>query len=152
MDWSTLQVVDCACWQVEHRVREAFHIYKRQPKINRDSGLQRSAVWNAVLWELALQTCSSEFVLNSWHPTFFITFFLSVSLSLSLYLPISLSLSLSLNRDVWVWAIVLKEEKKKKGKKREKEKNYFSFNYLFFFWFCMAALLACMRIRMGTHG
>ena len=40
-----------------------FHIYKRQPKINRDSGLERSAVWNAVLLELALQTCSSEFVL-----------------------------------------------------------------------------------------
>ena len=49
MDWSTLQVVDRALRQVERRVREAFHIYKRQPKINRDSGLERSAVWNAVL-------------------------------------------------------------------------------------------------------
>ena len=49
MDWSTLQVVDRARRQVERRVREAFHIYKRQPKINRDSGLERSAVWNAVL-------------------------------------------------------------------------------------------------------
>ena len=26
--------------QVERRVQEAFHIYKRQPKINRDSGLE----------------------------------------------------------------------------------------------------------------
>ena len=49
MDWSTLQVVDRARRQVERRVREAFHIYKRQPKINCDSGLERSAVWNAVL-------------------------------------------------------------------------------------------------------
>ena len=48
MDWSTLQV-DRARRQVERRVREAFHIYKRQPKINRDSELERSAVWNAVL-------------------------------------------------------------------------------------------------------
>ena len=49
MDWSTLQVVDRARRQVERRVQEAFHIYKRQPKINRDSGLEHSAVWNAVL-------------------------------------------------------------------------------------------------------
>ena len=50
MDWSTLQVgVDCARRQVERRVREVFHIYTRLPKINRDSGLERSAVWNAVL-------------------------------------------------------------------------------------------------------
>ena len=42
-------VVDRARRQVERRVREAFHIYKRQPKINRESGLERSAVWNAVL-------------------------------------------------------------------------------------------------------
>ena len=49
MDWSTLQVVDRARRQVERRVREAFHIYKRQPKIKRDSGLERSSVWNADL-------------------------------------------------------------------------------------------------------
>ena len=49
MDWSTLQVVDRARRLVERRVREAFHIYKRQPKIDRDTGLERSAVWNAVL-------------------------------------------------------------------------------------------------------
>ena len=49
MDWSTSQVVDRACRQDEQRVREAFYIYKRQPKINRDTGLERSAVWNAVL-------------------------------------------------------------------------------------------------------
>ena len=49
MDWSTLQVVNRARGQVERRVREAFHIYKRQPKIDRDSGMERSAVWNAVL-------------------------------------------------------------------------------------------------------
>ena len=62
MDCSTWQVVDRASRQVERRVREALHIYKRQPKINCDSGLKRSTVWNAVLWELALQTCSTEFL------------------------------------------------------------------------------------------
>ena len=33
----------------ERKVREAFHIYQRKPQINRDSGIERSAVWNAVL-------------------------------------------------------------------------------------------------------
>ena len=49
VDWSTSQVIDRACRQSERRVREALHIYKRQPKINRDAGVERSAVWNAVL-------------------------------------------------------------------------------------------------------
>ena len=39
-----------------------------------DSGLERSAVWNVVLWELALQTCSSEFVLYFIFITFFLIF------------------------------------------------------------------------------
>ena len=37
-------------------------------------------------------------------------------------------------------------------KKGERKKIIYPFIYLFFFFFCMAALLACMRIRMGTHG
>ena len=49
VDWSTLRVIDRACRQSERKVREAFHIYKRQPKLNRDVGVERSAVWNSVL-------------------------------------------------------------------------------------------------------
>ena len=29
--------------------REAFHIHRRNPTINRDGGIERSAIWNAVL-------------------------------------------------------------------------------------------------------
>ena len=49
MDWSSLRVIDRACQQRERKVREAFHIYQRKPQINRDTGIERSAVWNAVL-------------------------------------------------------------------------------------------------------
>ena len=33
-----------ACQQRERKVREAFHIYQRKPQINRDNGIERSAV------------------------------------------------------------------------------------------------------------
>ena len=49
MDWSSLRVIDRACQQRERKVREAFHIDQRKPQINRDTGIERSAVWNAVL-------------------------------------------------------------------------------------------------------
>ena len=49
MDWSSLRVIDRACQQRERKVREAFHIYQRKPQINRDTGIERSGVWNAVL-------------------------------------------------------------------------------------------------------
>ena len=54
-----------------------------------------------------------------------------------------------------------KKEKEKWEKDGERKKIiylliylliYLSIFFLLFFWFCMAALLACMRIRMGTHG
>ena len=49
VDWNSLQVVDRARRRTERKVREAFHIYKRQPAMNRDAGIERSAVWNAIL-------------------------------------------------------------------------------------------------------
>ena len=49
VDWNSLQMVDRARRRTERKVREAFHIYKRQPAMNRDAGIERSAVWNAIL-------------------------------------------------------------------------------------------------------
>ena len=118
---------------MERRVREAFHIYKRQPKINRDSGLERSAVWNAVLWELALPTCSSEFVLNSWYPIFF-SFFLSVSLSLCLSLYLSLSLSLSIVMFEFE-PLYKKRKKRKRNKGRERKNHLFIYLFIYFYFY-----------------
>ena len=49
MDWSRLCVIDRASKKKERKIREAFHIYKRKPRLNRDQGVERSAVWNAIL-------------------------------------------------------------------------------------------------------
>ena len=48
------QVVDRARRRTERKVREAFHIYKLQLAMNRDAGIERSAVWNAILQKLSL--------------------------------------------------------------------------------------------------
>ena len=47
IDWSTMKVIDRARRTTERRVREALHIHKRKPQINRDNGIERSACWNA---------------------------------------------------------------------------------------------------------
>ena len=49
MDWERLRIIDYACRRSERKVGEAFHIHRRNPTINRDGGIERSAVWNAVL-------------------------------------------------------------------------------------------------------
>ena len=49
IDWSSLCVIDRASKKKERKIREAFHIYKRKPQLNRDQGVERSAVWNAIL-------------------------------------------------------------------------------------------------------
>ena len=49
MDWEKLKILDYACRRSERKVRQAFHIHRRNPTINRDGGVERSAVWNAVL-------------------------------------------------------------------------------------------------------
>ena len=40
---------DRASKKKERKIRQAFHIYKRKPQINRDQAVERSAVWNVVL-------------------------------------------------------------------------------------------------------
>ena len=49
MDWERLRIIDYACRRSERKVREAFDIHRRNPTINRGGGIERSAVWNAVL-------------------------------------------------------------------------------------------------------
>ena len=49
VDWSSLQVLDRAGRKMECKIREAFHIYKRKPVMNRDTGVDRSQTWNAIL-------------------------------------------------------------------------------------------------------
>ena len=88
-------------------------------------------------WLCKLALVSLSFILDI---NFFLISFLSVSLSVSLSTYLSLSLSLS----IVMFEFEPLYKKEKKGGEREK--------IIYFFWFCMAALLACMRIRMGTHG
>ena len=49
VDWNSLKVVDKSKNRAERKVREAFHIFQRQPQMNRDEGVERSATWNAIL-------------------------------------------------------------------------------------------------------
>ena len=44
MDWERLKIIDYACRRSEREFREAFHIHRRTPNINRDGGIERSAV------------------------------------------------------------------------------------------------------------
>lgn len=49
VDWPTLQVINHACQQTERKVQKAFHMYKQQPKMNHDAGVECSTVLNDVL-------------------------------------------------------------------------------------------------------
>ena len=49
VEWSRLQVLDRAGRKIEHKIRKAFHIYQRKPVMNRDTGVERSPKWYAIL-------------------------------------------------------------------------------------------------------
>ena len=49
IDWQSLKVIDRASWKRERKIREALHIGMRKPGMNRDIGVERSAIWDAVL-------------------------------------------------------------------------------------------------------
>ena len=49
IDWQSLKVIDRASWKRERKIREALHIGMRKPGMNRDIGVERSAIWNALL-------------------------------------------------------------------------------------------------------
>lgn len=50
IDWESMKVLDRATSQTERRIKEAVHIHKRRPEMNRDQGLDFSKIWNTVLY------------------------------------------------------------------------------------------------------
>ena len=49
IDWASLRVIDQARGTRERKIREAKHIEQRNPRINRDKGVEKSNTWNAIL-------------------------------------------------------------------------------------------------------
>ena len=47
--WSEVTVLDHATHTRERKIRESFQIEKRNPSLNRDRGIERSAIWNAIV-------------------------------------------------------------------------------------------------------
>ena len=49
INWQGMKVTDCARWKRERKVREAFHIHKRKPQLNRDGGVKQSTIWDVII-------------------------------------------------------------------------------------------------------
>ena len=49
IDWQHVQIIDGARRTRERKTREAFQIEKRQPRMNRDSGIEKSGTWSAII-------------------------------------------------------------------------------------------------------
>ena len=49
INWRSLNAVDKATNMKEPKVREAFHIQKRKPGLNRDKGVEKSTPWDTIL-------------------------------------------------------------------------------------------------------
>ena len=49
IDWQGMKAIDRARWKSERKIREAFHIQKRKPQLNRGGGVERSTIWNAII-------------------------------------------------------------------------------------------------------
>ena len=49
MDWESLCIIDGALRNRERKISEALDIGKRKPSVNRDGGIERSMVWDAIL-------------------------------------------------------------------------------------------------------
>ena len=49
IEWASLTVIDQARGTRERKIREAIHIEQRNPRINRDKGVEKSNTWNAIL-------------------------------------------------------------------------------------------------------
>ena len=49
IDWSSFKVINWGRRTRERKLREAFHIYKQRPKMNRDTGIDRRSVWNSIV-------------------------------------------------------------------------------------------------------
>ena len=46
IDWQGMKAIDRARWKRERKVREAFHIQKHKPQLNRYGGVERSKTWS----------------------------------------------------------------------------------------------------------
>ena len=49
VEWNSMKVIDCASKKIESKVREAMHIHRNKPGINRDGGIEHSSVWTTIL-------------------------------------------------------------------------------------------------------
>ena len=49
INWRSLNVVHKATNMKERKVREAFHIQKQKPGLNRDKGVEKGTTWDAIL-------------------------------------------------------------------------------------------------------
>ena len=49
IDWKTMSAIDRAQAQQEQKLREAIKIHQRQPKMNRDAGLDDAKTWHSIL-------------------------------------------------------------------------------------------------------
>ena len=49
IDLQGMKAKDRASLKRERKIREAFHIQKRKPQLNRDGGVERSTIWNAII-------------------------------------------------------------------------------------------------------
>ena len=47
IDWTTAKVMDPAANTRTRKVKEALHIARKAPSVNKDSGMSLSASWNA---------------------------------------------------------------------------------------------------------
>ena len=65
IDWQSVRILGRAQGTTERRMKEAMLIYQRHPKMNRDIGMERSSVWNSVLWTCVfLPFISRSFLLS----------------------------------------------------------------------------------------
>ena len=65
IDWQSVRILGRAQGTTERRMKEAMLIYQRHPKMNRDIGMERSSVWNSVLWTCVfLPFTSRSFLLS----------------------------------------------------------------------------------------
>ena len=49
IDLESLRLIDRASWKRRRKISEVLHIGKRKPSMNRDTGIERSAIWDAVI-------------------------------------------------------------------------------------------------------
>ena len=52
MDWATVKVIDSAKTTQARKVKEALHIARKAPKMNKDQGMILSASWHGVIGTL----------------------------------------------------------------------------------------------------